>query len=85
VLGLLFLLPAAALLLVFLTYPLGLGIWLGFTDTKIGRAGHWVGLANYLYLAERRGRAAVGVQHDRLHGRRERRSSSRWACGWHCC
>lgn len=50
-LGLLFMLPAAALLLVFLTYPLGLGIWLGFTDTKIGRAGHWVGLANYLYLA----------------------------------
>ncbi len=50
-LGLLFMLPAAALLLVFLTYPLGLGIWLGFTDTRIGRGGHWVGLANYLYLA----------------------------------
>ena len=44
-------LPAAAILLVFLTYPLGLGIWLGFTDAKIGRAGHWIGLANYLYLA----------------------------------
>ncbi|HEX7328866.1 MAG TPA: sugar ABC transporter permease [Casimicrobiaceae bacterium] len=50
-LGLLFMLPAAAILLVFLTYPLGLGIWLGFTDTKIGRPGHWIGLANYLYLA----------------------------------
>ncbi|HTR56964.1 MAG TPA: sugar ABC transporter permease, partial [Casimicrobiaceae bacterium] len=33
-LGALFMLPAAALLLVFLTYPLGLGTWLGFTDTK---------------------------------------------------
>ena len=33
-LGLLFMLPAGALLLVFLTYPLGLGIWLGFTDAQ---------------------------------------------------
>src|ERR1700693_5068929 len=50
VLGLLFMLPAAALLVVFLTYPLGLGTWLGFTDTKIGRAGHWVGFENFIYL-----------------------------------
>jgi len=50
VLGLLFMLPAAALLLVFLTYPLGLGTWLGFTDAKIGRTGQWVGLANFEYL-----------------------------------
>ena len=49
-LGLLFLLPAGALLLLFLTYPLGLGVWLGFTDTKIGRGGVWVGLENYEYL-----------------------------------
>ncbi len=46
-LGILFLLPAAAILLVFLTYPLGLGVWLGFTDTQIGRAGVFVGLENY--------------------------------------
>ncbi len=46
-LGLLFMLPAAALLLVFLTYPLGLGLWLGFTDARIGRAGHWVGVENF--------------------------------------
>ena len=46
-LGLLFMLPAALLLLVFLTYPLALGTWLGFTDAKIGRAGHWVGLQNF--------------------------------------
>jgi multiple sugar transport system permease protein len=50
VLGLLFMLPAGALLIVFLTYPLGLGTWLGFTDTKIGRDGVWVGLDNYEFL-----------------------------------
>ncbi len=51
-LGLLFLLPAAVFLLVFLTYPLGLGVWLGFTDTRIGRAGVFVGLENYELLWE---------------------------------
>ena len=49
-LGLLFMVPAAVLLLVFLTYPLGLGVWLGFTDTKVGRPGEWVGLDNYVFL-----------------------------------
>ena len=49
-LGLLFMLPAAVLLLLFLTYPLGLGTWLGFTDAKIGRPGGWVGLENYEFL-----------------------------------
>ena len=42
--------PALGLLLVFLTYPLGLGIWLSFTDTKIGGAGKYVGLDNFEYL-----------------------------------
>ena len=46
-LGLVFMLPAASILLVFLTYPLGLGFWLGLTDTKIGRPGIFIGLANY--------------------------------------
>src|SRR5436305_10916647 len=50
VLGCLFMLPAAALLLVFLTYPLGLGVWLSFTDTQIGRPGIFVGLENYASL-----------------------------------
>ncbi len=45
-----FMLPAAALLLVFLTYPLGLGVWLGFTDARIGRDGVFIGLENYEYL-----------------------------------
>jgi multiple sugar transport system permease protein len=48
--GFLFLLPALAILLIFLTYPLGLGVWLGFTDTRIGRAGVWIGLENYQLL-----------------------------------
>ena len=49
-LGFLFMLPAAAFLLIFLTYPLGLGLWLGFTDTRIGRAGSFIGLDNYEML-----------------------------------
>ncbi len=50
VLGLMFMVPAAALLLVFLTYPLGLGTWLGFTDAKIGRGGGWIGVENFEFL-----------------------------------
>jgi len=45
-----FMLPAALLLLVFLTYPLGLGVWLGFTDARIGRPGIFIGIENYEYL-----------------------------------
>jgi ABC-type sugar transport system permease subunit len=41
--------PAIGLLLVFLTYPLGLGVWLAFTDTTIGRRGVFVGLENFQY------------------------------------
>ncbi len=52
VLGALFMLPAAIFLLCFLTYPLGLGVWLGFTDTKIGRDGIFIGLENYQFLME---------------------------------
>ncbi len=42
--------PAVGLLTVFLTYPLGLGVWLSFTDTKLGQSGEWVGLDNFEYL-----------------------------------
>lgn len=49
-LGFVFMLPAAVLLLLFLTYPLGLGVWLGFTDERIGRPGIFIGLENYEYL-----------------------------------
>lgn len=49
-LGWAFMLPAAVLLLLFLTYPLGLGTWLGFTDAKVGRDGVWIGAENFAYL-----------------------------------
>jgi multiple sugar transport system permease protein len=49
-LGFIFMLPGSVLLLLFLTYPLGLGTWLGFTDAKIGRPGHFVGLDNFIFL-----------------------------------
>ncbi len=49
-LGFLFMLPAAAFLLLFLVYPLGLGVWLSFTDAKIGRPGEFVGLENYIWI-----------------------------------
>jgi multiple sugar transport system permease protein len=49
-LGFLFMLPAAAFLILFLVYPLGLGIWLSFTDAKIGTPGKFVGLENYEWI-----------------------------------
>jgi multiple sugar transport system permease protein len=49
-LGFLFMVPAAAFLLLFLVYPLGLGIWLSFTDAKIGTPGSFVGLENYAWI-----------------------------------
>lgn len=49
-LGWLLLLPSAVLLLGLLAYPLGLGVWLGFTDAKIGNPGEWVGFENFSYL-----------------------------------
>jgi multiple sugar transport system permease protein len=44
------LLPTIGLLVVFLTYPLGLGIWLAFTDTTIGHPGNFIGLDNFISL-----------------------------------
>ncbi|KFC63666.1 ABC transporter permease protein [Bosea sp. LC85] len=46
-LGILFMVPAAIFLIVFLAWPLVLGVWLGFTDTRIGRSGIFIGLENY--------------------------------------
>jgi multiple sugar transport system permease protein len=51
-LGLWFMLPAAAILILFLAYPLGLGIWLSFTDARIGRGGVFVGFENYAWLSD---------------------------------
>jgi multiple sugar transport system permease protein len=49
-LGFWFMMPAIAFLLFFLAYPLGLGVWLSFTDTRIGRPGQFVGFENYSWV-----------------------------------
>jgi multiple sugar transport system permease protein len=51
-LGVWFMLPAAAFLILFLAYPLGLGIWLSFTDARLGRGGAFIGLENYDFLRD---------------------------------
>src|SRR5262249_31400793 len=51
-LGFWFMLPAMAFLIFFLAYPLGLAIWLSFTDTRIGRVGQYIGLENYEWLQD---------------------------------
>lgn len=49
-----FMLPAATILLLFLAYPLFLGIYLSTTDTTIGRAGRFIGLENFYWLMDDR-------------------------------
>ena len=51
-LGAWFMLPAAAFLILFLAYQLGLGVWLSFTDARLGRDGVFIGVENYVYLWE---------------------------------
>ena len=45
-------LPALAFLILFLAWPLGLGIWLSLTDARIGREAAYVGLENFQWLSE---------------------------------
>lgn len=47
-----FMLPAAAFLILFLAYPLALGVWLSLTDSRLGRGGVFVGLENYDFLRD---------------------------------
>jgi multiple sugar transport system permease protein len=49
-LGFLLVAPAEAILLIFLAYPFILGLWLGFTDTLVGRKGEFIGFENYSSL-----------------------------------
>ncbi|MEL6299550.1 MAG: sugar ABC transporter permease [Pseudomonadota bacterium] len=51
-LGFWFMFPAMAFLLLFLAYPLLLGIYMSFTDVRIGRAGVFVGLENYQWMLD---------------------------------
>ena len=47
-----FMVPAIAILILFLAYPLALGFWLGMTDTKIGGAGRYIGFAELRFARE---------------------------------
>ena len=49
-LGFWFMMPTALILGLFLAFPLVKGIWLSFTDTRIGRPGAFVGFENYEWL-----------------------------------
>jgi multiple sugar transport system permease protein len=49
-LGFWFMLQAMGFLILFLAYPLGLGIWISFTDARIGRPGQFIGTENYEWL-----------------------------------
>jgi len=51
-LGFWFMVPAMLFLILFLAYPLVLGVYMSFTDVRIGRPGEFVGLENYQWLAE---------------------------------
>ena len=51
-LGIWFMLPAMGFLVLFLAYPLGLGVWMSFTDAKIGRSGAYIGIENYDWLRD---------------------------------
>jgi multiple sugar transport system permease protein len=51
-LGFLFVAPAELILLMFLAYPFLLGLWLGVTDTLVGREGHYIGFENYISLTK---------------------------------
>jgi multiple sugar transport system permease protein len=51
-LGFWFMLPAMAFLLLFLAYPLLLGIYMSFTDVRIGRPGVFIGVENYAWMLD---------------------------------
>lgn len=52
VLGYALLIPVIAILGTFVVYPFLYGVWLAFTNTEIGRAGHFTGLDNLTRLLE---------------------------------
>lgn len=50
VLGLLFVIPALLLILIFVAYPFVFGVWLALTDARIGVSGDFIGFKNFEYL-----------------------------------
>jgi multiple sugar transport system permease protein len=51
-LGLLLMVPAVTVLVAFIAYPFVLGIWYSLTDARIGVAGNFVGLNNFITNAQ---------------------------------
>jgi len=51
-LGWLLMVPGALILLAFIAYPFFLGIWLSMTNSMIGVMGHFIGLRNFIILAQ---------------------------------
>ena len=49
-LGFWFMMPAMGFLLLFLAYPLILGVYMSFTDVRIGRPGVFIGVENYAWM-----------------------------------
>lgn len=50
VLGYVLMAPAILLIVVFIAYPFGLGVWMALTDKMVGRPGNFIGLANFARL-----------------------------------
>jgi multiple sugar transport system permease protein len=52
VLGYALMLPAMALIIVFIAYPFCLGVWLAFTDKLVGKEAHFIGIENFQAILE---------------------------------
>ncbi len=50
VLGYVLMAPALLLMVIFIAYPFGLGVWMALTDKMVGKPGNFVGLANFARL-----------------------------------
>lgn len=50
--GYLLVLPVCIVLLLLIAYPFVYAIFISFTSRVVGNAGHWIGFANYRYLAQ---------------------------------
>jgi multiple sugar transport system permease protein len=49
-LGYMLMIPALLLIVVFIAYPFGLGVWMALTDKMVGQPGNFVGLDNFARL-----------------------------------
>ena len=49
-LGYVLMLPALLLIVVFIAYPFGIGVWMSLTDKLVGESGNFIGFDNYRKL-----------------------------------